>query len=166
MGDFVSEYGGDLVTLPLINFMRRGRGDDFLMKLDELSYGKNRCGTLTISNSSCTNDDYARAVQALDGQNEKVMLVCVEDPESASPYLFVKNIKKGGQEYVFPVIFNASLRSYAEDGVYYGSGEESYNLCLGDYIDPERKCAMRIVYAPGERIEWCEKEVEQVFSHL
>ncbi len=168
MGDFVSEYGGDLVTIPLSNFLNRGRGDDFLLQPERLP-GRHSYGTLNIVNSYCgsrIDDDYARAVAALEGQNDNIMLVCVEDPESASPYLFVRKVNKDNKEYAFPIIFNAELWCYADDGEFFGSGEESFNLCLGDIIDPERKCAVRIIYAPGKRIEWSEEELKELFSRV
>lgn len=167
MGVFVSKYGGDLIVLPLKDFVQRGRGDDFLILFDRLAgLNNNTYGTLTIGENSRNSDEYNRAIQALDSRIDSVMMVCIEDPESASPYLFTRSIMWDGKKYLFPVIFNAILMSYSECGEYYGFGAESFNLLLGNQIDPEQKCAMRIMYAPGERIEWNENDVKSVFSFL
>ena len=161
MGTFISEYGGDLKTMLLKDFIRRGRGDDFVASMSE---GANRdFGTLAIRLNS---EEYARAVAALEGQYGEIMIVGVEDMESGSPYVFVRMLDYDGKHYMFPVIFNAELREPEDDGCYSNLDTRSYRLRLGDNIDPERRCALRIVYAPGKRIEWSENELQKVFAKL
>ena len=164
MDKFLSDIGGDLVVIPLSKFVLAGRGDDFFMQFNKLPDERNY-GALAIKDI-CKDDDYDRASKAIAEQNKEVAIACIEDPESASPYMFAKRLKYGEKQYFFPIIFNATLAEYAEDGEYYGFGEESYNLRLGDELDPERKCIMRIMYAPGERIEWNEQDKEKIFSFL
>ena len=75
-------------------------------------------------------------------------------------------IEYGEKTYMFPTIINARLSEPSEDGGYFGPEAKSYSLRLGSEIDPERRCAMRIVYAPGKRIEWSEDELAQIFASL
>lgn len=161
MGAFISDYGGELKTMIVKDFIRRGRGDDFVVSMDE-PVNRN-FGTLAIKINS---DEYERAVKALNGDYDRVMLVGVEDEMSGSPYVFVRRIQYGNKKHMFPVIFNAKLCKPADDGDYSGLEVESFRLQLGRDIDPERVCQIRIVYAPGERIEWNEDEQELIFASL
>ena len=161
MGVYISDYGGDLKTMILSDFIRKGKGDDFVASMDE-PVNRN-FGTLAIKLNS---DDYSRAIKALNGDYGKAMLVGVEDTMSGSPYIFVRRIRFGDKYHMFPVIFNAKLCEPAADGDYSGLEVESFRLQLGRDIDPERHCQIRIIYAPGERIEWSEEEQEMVFASL
>ena len=161
MGVYISDYGGDLKTMLLVDFVRRGKGDDFVASMDE-PVNRN-FGTLAIKLNS---DDYSRAILALNGQYEKAMLVGVEDTMSGSPYIFVRKIVYDGKSHMFPVILNAKLCEPADDGNYSGLEAESFRLQLGRDIDPERQCQIRIVYAPGERIEWSDEEQAMVFASI
>ena len=161
MGVFISEYGGDLKRMLLRDFVRKGRGDDFVAPINEMSI--ERFGTLAIRLNS---EEYASAISALAGDYSDVLLVGVEDMESGSPYVFVRMIEYGEKTYMFPTIINARLSEPSEDGSYFGPEAKSYSLRLGSEIDPERRCAMRIVYAPGKRIEWSEDELAQIFASL
>ncbi len=162
----VSAYGGNLVMILVRNFMVPGRGDDFVLSMNELGIGG--YGTLLIS---LNNDEYSRAVNVAD--SDDVELLGVEDTESGSPYVFVKRVIRNGKAYLFPVILNAKLAEtrpcedshlYEED--YEVLGSNSFTLRLSSELDPEHLCAMRIIYAPGERIEWNEDDVERVFARI
>lgn len=159
--DYISDYGGVLKTMILKDFVRRGKGDDFVAPMDD-PVNRN-FGTLAIKFNS---NDYGRAVAALNGQYSQAMLVGVEDTMSGSPYIFVRMIEYEGKNYMFPVIFNAKLCEPAADGNYSGLEVESYRLQLGRDIDPERQCQIRIVYVPGQRVEWNDEELQMVFASI
>lgn len=161
MRTFISNYGGDLKTLLLRDFVRKGEGDDFLVLINSPKYRD--YGMLAIKTNS---DEYAKAVEALEEQCSDVMIVGIEDAESGSPYIFACRVEFEGEEYMFPAIFNARLCGPAEDGDYSGLGAKSFHLRLGDEIDPERLCAVRILYTPGKRIEWSKDDLAMVFASL
>ena len=161
MGKFNSMYGGKLRPLPLKNLVRQGEGDDFTLSM---SAERNRnYGTLAIKRNS---EDYAAAVEDLNDQCDDVMIIGVEDTEAGTPYVFVRRVEHAGKTYMFPAIFNAVLCEPKENGDYSGLCVRSFHLRLGEDIDPERLCAMRINYAPGEKIEWSEDEVNKIFACL
>lgn len=154
MGAFYSVYGGDLKKMLLKDFVRRGKGDDFIVPMEESI--NRHFGTLAIDLNA---DEYGRAVDALNGQYGEVMLAGVEDLESGSPYVFVQKVNIAGKCYMFPVVFNAKLCGADEDDAYSDLGSKSFSLRLGNEIDPNRDCSIRVVYAPGKRIEWSEEDM-------
>lgn len=162
----ISAYGGNLVLILVRSFMVPGRGDDFILSMGELGIGG--YGTLLISTNK---DEYSRAVDVVD--RDDVELLGVEDTESGSPYVFVKRVVCNGKAYMFPVILNAKLietRPFEDNHVYEEDykvlGSNSFTLRLSSELDPEHLCAMRIIYAPGERIEWNEDDVKRVFARI
>lgn len=161
MGKFNSNYGGILKPLPLKNLVRRGEGDDFILSM---AANRNRSyGTLAIKTNS---EDYSAAVEDLNDQLDDVMIVGVEDTEAGSPYIFVRKVEHEGKVYMFPAIFNAMLCDPNENGDYSGLCVKSFHLRIGEDVDPERLCTLRINYAPGKKIEWSEDEVNRVFACL
>jgi hypothetical protein len=154
---FISEYGGDLITKPLRTMLEKGRGDDIVAVVDR-SYGS--YGSLAIRTNS---DEYNRAIDALAGDDREAMMIGVEDPESGSPYIFIRRVFWKGKIYALAVILNASLMDENDDAA---ARQGSYQLWLGDNIDPERRCVVRIAYSPGHRIEWTDAEIAQFFASL
>lgn len=157
MGKYVSKYGGELMTFPLGEALERVDKKDYLITEGIPGHS---FGTLAIRTNS---EDYWNAVVALEDNTQSVMLAAIEDPESASPYLFIRRVSWNGLSFSFTVIFNAQLmkREESSEGI-----EEAYDLRLGDIIDPGHKCTYRIVYAPGRRIEWTDEEIAHVFAQL
>ena len=158
---FKSQYGGDLLTLSIEQYVRKSDYDDFIVTMEEP--GNRNYGTLLIDMDRI---EYDQAVAALEGHHEKIMLVGVEDVEGGSPYIFVNGIERNGKRYMFPIIMNAALYKQATDEHYSGHEVCSYCLRLGKSLDPSQQCQIRIVHAPGRRIEWTKKEQEMVFASL
>ncbi|MCQ2570694.1 MAG: hypothetical protein MJ154_00365 [Candidatus Saccharibacteria bacterium] len=156
---FFSYYGGDLKTMLLRDFVCKGKGDDFVMPMDEPI--NRHFGTLAIDMNT---DEYSRAIEVLNGQYGEAMLVGIEDLESGSPYVFVQKVEINGNHYMFPIILNAEICDSADDGAYVDLGVKSFSLRLGNEIDPDRKCSARVVYAAGKRIEWNSEDIDMLFK--
>jgi len=155
--EFKSQYGGSLLTMSIEQYVRKGGGDDFVVSMEDPS--NRNYGTLLIELDA---DEYKRALEALEGHHEKVMLVGIEDAESGSPYIFVNSVERDGKRAMFPVLLNAALYKPATDESYSDHENSSYILKLGKTLDPSQECAVRIVYAPGQRIEWNDRDQQLI----
>ncbi len=154
---YMSKYGGDILPVPLNRLIRRGRGDDVFVVVDKENHS--RYGVLEIGMNPF---DYKQAeLLAAEWKTGEPIMVAVEDPESGSPMMLTRKIARNGQWHYLAVIFNAK---FADD-----PGENrigSFCLRLSGAIDPNSKFSERIVYSPGERIDWNEEQIAMLRSFL
>lgn len=139
-----SMYGGELIVLPLSKFVKQGKGDDVVVTIDHES--GSRYGCLGIGNN---RKDYtaARKLAATLDYTEPVM-IAVNDPESGSPMVLVKEVIRGGKKHYLAVIFNGAF-SHPEE-----NRTGSFCLRMSERIDPDKKFSERVMFTPGEEIVW------------
>lgn len=141
----VCKYGGDFVILPLRRMVRPGRGDDVVVDHEE----KSRYGCLDID---AYKDDFelacklAKMEEGLDPEGP--IMIAIQDPESGSPVVLSKCVKRDGKKYFLAVVFNACFSLPNEHRA------ESYCLRMTEGVDPERIFTQRIMYSPGDNIAW------------
>lgn len=139
------EYGGDFVVLPLRKMVKPGKGDDVIVAHEE----KSRYGCLDIDSNK---EDFELALKLAmmeEGRSQNgPIMIAVEDPESGSPVVLSKCVKRNGEKYFLAVVFNACFSIPNE------SRPESYCLRMTDGVDPNRVFTERIMYSPGDNIVW------------
>jgi hypothetical protein len=141
-----TESGGDLILLPLKEFVRPGKGDDVTVVVDheELSH----YGCLNIE---WYREDFALANDLATGEGlnyDCPVMVAIEDPESGSPMVLTRRVRRNGKDYFLAVIFNAAFSLPDENR------PGSFCLRMTSGIDPNRVFSERIMYSPGENITW------------
>ena len=156
--DSANIYGGDFVILPLRDMKKPGRGDDVVVDLD---HGKDDDTVIVVdhekdSRYGCLDidyykEDYNLARELATGEGLDVggpIMIAVQDPESGSPVVLSKCVRRNGERYFLAIIFNAMFSKPDENS------PESYCLRMTEEVDPERVFSERIAYAPGEEIAW------------
>lgn len=141
-----SSYGGDLILLPLRKFIKPGKGDDVTVVVDHEELSKYGCLDIDWD-----KEDYAQANDLATGEGldeECPVMIAVEDPESASPMVLAKRVRRDGKNYFLAIIFNAAFSTPDENR------PGSFCLRMTDGFDPEKVFSERIMYSPGENITW------------
>ena len=154
---YTSKYGGDLLCVPLNRLLRKGRGDDVFVVVDKENHSK--YGVLEIGMNP---HDYEQAeLLADEWQTGEPIMVAVEDPESGSPMMLTRKIARDGQWQYLAVIFNAKFANDPEE-----NGEGSFCLRLSSALDPKSRFSERIIYSPGECIDWNDEQISMLKSFL
>lgn len=154
---YQSMYGGDLIRIPLNSLLKRGRGDDVFVVVDKENHS--RYGVLSIDRNAF---DYDLAQEmASDWHTGEPIMIAVEDPESGSPMVLAKELDCGGEKRFLAVIFNAKFADDPEE-----NRKGSFCLRLSGAMDPDSKVSERIMYSPGEHIEWNEDQLQTIFDLL
>lgn len=142
----IGGYGGDFILLPLSKFVKPGKGDDVVVVVDHENLSHYGC--LDIEHY---REDYEMANDLATGEGldaECPVMIAIEDPDSGSPVVLTKRVRRNGKDYFLAVIFNAAFSLPDENR------PGSYCLRMTSGIDPERIFTERIMYAPGENITW------------
>ena len=140
----LEKYGGDLRVLPLCGMIKRGRGDDVVVVIDHEA--KSRYGCLDVRGYGIDFEELCLMAQRLtDGDPA---MIAVDDPESGSSLVLVNAVQLGERTHYLAVIFNACFSDPEENR------KGSYCLRMTKTVDPLGRFSERIMYAPGQRIEW------------
>ena len=154
---FMSKYGGELKRIPLNSLIQAGRGDDIFVVVDHETHSK--YGTLGIGNNAA---DYKVAkVMAENWQTGEPIMVAVEDSVSGSHLMLTRELHRDGKKFNLAVVFNARFADDPEE-----NRHGSFCLRLSKALDPDSKVSERIVYAPGENIDWNVDQVARISDLL
>lgn len=148
---------GDLLRVPLSSLLRHGRGDDIFVIVEREYHSK--YGTLCVDEQS---EELKEAQLMASGyETGEPMMVAVEDPKGASPMMLTKEVFFKNRKHNLAIIFNAKFAEDPEE-----DSQGSFCLRLSTVLDPLTKVSERIVYAPGECIEWNEEQQNYLFGLL
>jgi len=147
------KYGGELLILPLGGFVKHGKGDDVVVVVDHEA--NSHYGCLDIERYKA---DYELACNfvakyALKKYPNEPVMIAIEDPESGSPMILTRRVDNESGKHFLAIIFNADF-SYPEE-----NRLGSYCLRMTKGVDPHGVFSERIMYAPGERIEWTPEQL-------
>ncbi|MBO4855647.1 hypothetical protein J5500_04580 [Candidatus Saccharibacteria bacterium] len=154
---YQSKYGGELLRIPLRSLLKVGRGDDVFVVVDNENHS--RYGVLSIDRN-IFDYELAQRLAAEQHTGEPIM-VAVEDPESGSPMMLAREVWRDGKRHFLAVIFNAKFANDPEE-----NRNGSFCLRLSGALDPDSKVSERIIYSPGEHIEWNEEQVGDIVALL
>lgn len=154
---YTSKFGGEFLPIPLYRLIRKGRGDDVFVVVDKENHSK--YGVLEVGMNPL---DYEQAkILAAGWQTGEPIMVAIEDPESGSPMMLTRKVSRNAQWHYLAIIFNAKFADNPEE-----NSTGSFCLRLSDAIDPNSKFSERIVYSPGECIDWNEQQIAILKSFL
>jgi len=154
---YTSNYGGDLKQIPLSSLIQRGRGDDIFVVVDKENHS--RYGVLSIERNLY---EYSQALAlAAEQCDDEPIMVAVEDPESGSPMILARELYYNGERRFLAVIFNARFANNPEE-----NRKGSFCLRLSDEMDADSKVSERIIYSPGEHIEWNAEQIDTIMALL
>jgi hypothetical protein len=154
---YTSNFGGGLKQIPLHSLIQRGRGDDIFVVVDKEN--NSRYGVLSIErNLHEYNQALTLAAEQCDGEP---IMVAVEDPESGSPMILARELCYKGERRFLAVIFNATFANNPEE-----NRKGSFCLRLSGEMDADSKVSERIIYSPGEHIEWNAEQIDTIMTLL
>lgn len=149
------KYFGDLVVLPLRGMLQPGKGDDVHVVIDHEERSKYGC--LDID---AYKEDYELACKLATMEEGREpggpIMIAAEDPESGSPMVFTKCVKRDGKKHFLAIIFNAYFSVPDENR------PESYCLRMSKAVDPKGVFSERIMYSPGDNIVWEPGQLEML----
>lgn len=154
---FLSKCGGELMRIPLNSLIQTGRGDDIFVVVDHETHSK--YGTLGIGNN--TADYEVAKVMAENWRTGEPIMVAVEDSVDGSPLMLTRELRRDGKKFNLAVVFNARFADNPEE-----NRRGSFCLRLSSALDPFSKVSERIIYAPGEVIDWNADQVARISDLL
>lgn len=155
---YTSMYGGELIRIPLNSLIKVGRGDDIHVVVDKENHTKYGC----LGVGANEHDYKVAQKMASEWLTGEPIMVAAQDPESGSPMMLTREVVCNEKKHFLAIIFNARFANDSENI----NGSGSFLLRLSSALDPDAKVAERIIYSPGDIIEWNDEQIYKIWKQL